>query len=84
MNFTSTLSTECTNSIEYQLTYTPSSPTKDLISLGTTNGIVFAQSNDLNDVNTYTITVQGRQVGETAWLDTKTTTFNYLTPCPLT
>ncbi len=84
MNFTSTFSYWCTNGIEYQLTYAPSSPTKDLISLGTDKSIIFAQSNDLNDINSYTITVQGRQVGATTWLDTKTTTFNYFNPCPLT
>ena len=84
MNFTSTFSDGCTSGIEYQLTYAPSSSTKDLISLGTANSIISAQSNDLNDINSYTRTVQARQVGTTTWLDTKTITLNYFNPCPLT
>jgi hypothetical protein len=72
--------------IEYQVIYTPSSATPNLISLSPTTSktIVFAQSTNPSDAQIYTVIVNARLVGKTDWLTllaTANATFIYINPC---
>jgi hypothetical protein len=72
--------------IEYQVIYTPSSATPNLISFSPTTSktLVFAQSTNPSDAQSYTVTVNARLVGKTDWLTllaTASATFTYINPC---
>ena len=89
-SFSATPSDECgTTAIEYQLTYTPTGSTPNLITLSTSTppNIVFAQSTNIADANQYTVTVDARLVGSTNWLTpagTATATYTYIDLCAST
>ena len=53
---------ECSAALEYQVTITPASATPNLISLSSTSSpnIVFAQSSNAADAQTYVLTVKAR------------------------
>jgi hypothetical protein len=77
------------NDIEYQVTYTPTSATPNLITLPTptSTSIVFAQSTNIADANQYTVTVDARIAGSLDWLTlvgTATATYTMIDPCPTT
>ena len=74
---------------EYQVTYTPASSTQPLITLltsptSTVPTLLFKSSSTNADVNTYTLTLQGRIVGTTTWVNTATATYTYIDLCPST
>jgi hypothetical protein len=83
ISFTATPSVECGSSIEYQVTYSTSSTTPNLIILptSTTASITFAHSANTADAKTYTVTVRARPVGTTTWLSPTTATYIYNNPC---
>jgi hypothetical protein len=75
---------ECgTPTLEYQVTYTPTSTTPNLISLSTSTPltIVFAQSTNIADAKQYTVTLKARLAGSADWLTpagTATATYTYV------
>ena len=87
---TPTPGSDCgTSTFEYQVTYTPSSTTADLITLSTSNvgSIQFAQSSNIADAQQYTVTVKARIVGSNDWLTpigTAAATYTYVHPCTTT
>ena len=89
-SFTATPSVECgTTTIEYQVTYTPTSVTPNLITLptSTSTSILFAQSTNTADANQYTVTLKARLVGSTDWLTpsgTTTAIYTYIDLCAST
>lgn len=89
-SFTATPSIECgTTAIDYQVTYTPSSITPNLITLATSTStsIVFEKSTNTFDVNQYTVTLKARMVGSSDWLTPAgmaTATYSYTNICAST
>ncbi len=87
-SFTATPSAECgTTAIEYQVTYTPTSTTQNLISLSasTPPNIIFAQSANIADANQYTVTLKARLAGSASWLTPAgTATYTYIDLCAST
>ncbi len=80
ISFTATPSVECGSAaIEYQVTYSPTSTTLNLISLPTSTvpSIYFAQTTNTDDANTYTVTVKARPVGTTTWRSPTTASYTY-------
>ncbi len=73
----------CGPSIEYQVTYSPTSTTPNLISLpaSTIPSILFATTNTNTDIGAYTVTVSARPVGATTWTSSATATYTYRNPC---
>ncbi len=85
--FTGAPSIECgAVSAEYQVTYTPSSATPNLITLPTATvpSVLFARSTNSADAKTYTVTVQGRVVGTTTWTNFATASYTYSNLCAST
>ena len=77
------------SSIEYQVTYTPASPTANLINLpiSTDASIRFAQSTNIADAQQYTLTVKAKPVGSGSWAapsGTATATYTYIGLCATT
>ena len=88
--FLATPSIDCgTTLIEYQVTYTPTSTTPNLITLSATTPltIVFAQSTNTADAKQYSVTVDARPFGSTSWTTpagTATATYTYIDLCAST
>ncbi len=64
-SFIATPSALCGPSIEYQVSYTPTSATTDLITLPspTIASIVFAKSTNVEDAKVYVVTIKATEVG---------------------
>jgi hypothetical protein len=84
ITFTATPDFACgAASIEYQVTYSPSSTTSNLITLptSTTASITFAQTKNLADAKSYTVTVRAGPAGISDWLSSATATYSYIDQC---
>ena len=81
---------DCSGStFEYEVTYTPSSNTLNLITLpvSTDASIIFTQSTNIADAQVYTVTVKARTSGSTTWTSPSgiaTATYTYKNPCTTT
>ncbi len=73
----------CGPSIEYQVTYSPTSTPPNLITLPTSTvpSIFFAQTANTADAQTYTVTVEARPVGTSTWLSPTAASYTYKN-CP--
>lgn len=72
--------------IEYQIySITPQTSTASLITLfkSSTGALYmyFGPSVDFGDAKTFSIVIQAQFVGQTVWIGTSTTTFQYVDPC---
>ena len=76
----------CGPSIEYQVSYTPTSATTDLITLPspTVASIVFAKSTNVEDAKVYVVTINATEVGSDDsdnLFSPATATYTYFNPC---
>ncbi len=84
ISFTATPYVVCGSAtIEYQVTYSPTSTTASLISLpsSTSTSILFAHSANTADANEYIMTVRARPAGTSTWLSPTNATYTYNDPC---